>query len=102
MEKEILEELLKLEENERFLDEEGRVFNKYILSRQKFFVRDVRKFRYYRFSKEDGGGGKFKFCCLCCVVNQDQSVEESYLVKFLGGEQEILVVLGRDFVVNDQ
>lgn len=33
MEKEILEELLKLEENEGFLDEEGRVFNKYILSR---------------------------------------------------------------------
>lgn len=33
MEKEILEELLKSEENERFLDEEGRVFKKYILSR---------------------------------------------------------------------
>lgn len=101
MEKEISEELLKSEENEGLPDEEGRVSNKYIPSRQKSFVRDVRKSRYHRLSKEDGGGGKSKSCCLCCVANQDQRVEESHPVKSLDGEQETSVVSGRDSVAND-
>lgn len=101
MEKEISEELLKSEENERLPDEEGRVSNKYIPSRQKSFVHNVRKSRYHRLSKEDRGGGKSKSCCLCCVANQDQRVEESHPVKSLDGEQETSVVSGRDSVAND-
>lgn len=99
MEKEISEELLKSEENERLPDEEGRVSNKYIPSRQKSFVHNVRKSRYHRLSKEDRG--KSKSCCLCCVANQDQSLEESHPVKSLDGEQETSVVSGRDSVAND-
>lgn len=101
MEKEISEELLKSEENERLPDEEGRVSNKYIPSRQKSFVHNVRKSRYHRLSKEDRVGGKSKSCCLCCVASQDQSLEESHPVKSLDGEQETSVVSGRDSVAND-
>lgn len=101
MEKEISEELLKLEENETPLDEEGRVSNKYIPAGQKSFVRDVRKSRYHRLSKEDRGGGRSKSCCLCCVANQDQRVDESHPVKSLDGEQETSVVSGGDSATID-
>lgn len=99
MEKEISEELIKSEENEILPDEECRVSNKYIPSRQKSFVRDVKKSRYHRLSKEDRGGGRSKSCCLCCVANQDQSVDESHPVKSVGGEQETSVVSGGDSAI---